>query len=190
MVQTLIKLAFFLCVALQASAQTLRLSKSTVLGTGCKAGSATVSVKNGVVSVAADNFQANAGPGVPISSNRKNCQAALTVDIPAGYQFAFGETKLPAQVKADQGVQVTVGSEYYFQGTLSGDQDTATVPGGTSGTVTLVNEYAPKAWSACGGSQVVNINTALRANNFNNKGASGFIKTRGSVDTSIVWKKC
>ncbi|KAJ2915691.1 hypothetical protein MD484_g4724, partial [Candolleomyces efflorescens] len=146
--------------------------------------------EDGVVSVDADEFAATAGPGVPISLNRKNCQAALTVDIPAGYQFAFGETKLPAQVKTDQGVQVSVGSEYYFQGTVSGDKDTTTVPGGTSGTVTLVNSYSPAAWSSCGGSQVVNLNTALRASNFNSKGSSGYIRAKGSVDTNIVWKKC
>lgn len=91
------------------------------------------------------------------------------------------------------------------QGTLSGGQDSTTIPGGTSGlsslctsdvtiaevnifdhyalkdTLTVVNEYSPAAWSSCGGSQVVNINTALRASNFRDKSASGYIKTKGSV---------
>ncbi|TEB32953.1 hypothetical protein FA13DRAFT_233590 [Coprinellus micaceus] len=190
MVRTHSQLALLLVVALQVTAQTLTVTNSGVIGTGCQPGTAQASVKNGVVSIEASNFIASAGPGVSYSSGRKNCQATLTVSVPSGYQFGFAETKLPAQVKTDSGVQVSARSEYYFQGELTKDQDTSTVPAGSSGTVTLVNSYGPSAWSSCGGSSIVNINTSLRASNANNRGGSGSIRLKGNLNTEVVWRKC
>ncbi|KAF6757924.1 hypothetical protein DFP72DRAFT_1065184 [Ephemerocybe angulata] len=189
MVNGIFKFTLVLCLGLQASAQSLTLTKAGLLGTGCSVSSATARIRDGVVSIEANNFGAYSGPGMAYSSSRKNCQATLSVNIPDGYQFAFGETRLPAAVRADKGTQVSASNLYYFQGEITQDEDTSTVPAGTSGTVTLVNSYGPSTWSSCGGAAIVNLNTALRAHS-TDKSASGSIKLRGSLDTKIVWRKC
>lgn len=184
------KLAIVLALSLQAAAQSLTVTKSGVIGSGCPAGTADISLSNNVVSVAASNFVASTGPGVPYSSGRKNCQATLSVNIPRGYQFAFKESRLPVQVVSERGTQVTATSAYYFQGEATEDQNTATVPAGASGSVTLVNSFAPSAWSSCGGSATVSINNALRASNSANRSASGSVRLRGTLNTRVVWRAC
>lgn len=39
------------------------------------------------VTVTASQYFAEAGPGIPISANRRNCQLTFGVKVPAGFTF-------------------------------------------------------------------------------------------------------
>ncbi|KAH6880176.1 hypothetical protein BKA70DRAFT_691551 [Coprinopsis sp. MPI-PUGE-AT-0042] len=174
-----------------ASAQDLRLTSLGAIGTGCPPYTVSGRVNSDdSLSLSFSKFRADAGPAFDISAGRTNCQLTLGVDIPAGYQFAFDETRLNAAYSVDAKVKAVSETYYYFQGQLQESTGQNSVSGpANSGFTTLVNKFTPAVWSPCGSSAVVGINTSLRIDNgaTNN---SGSIVVRNSTDASFIWRKC
>jgi hypothetical protein len=62
-----------------------------VIGTGCPPGSTyyVLNPEKTAVTVTFSEFFAEAGPGVSISKNRKQCQLTLGVSVPPGFTFGI-----------------------------------------------------------------------------------------------------
>ncbi|PPQ87811.1 hypothetical protein CVT25_008855 [Psilocybe cyanescens] len=62
-----------------------------VAGTGCPPGTTTaaISATGKAFSLIYSSFIAQSGPGTKYSDSRKNCQATLNIQVPAGYQFSL-----------------------------------------------------------------------------------------------------
>ena len=189
---TLTRLALALYfLSASAMAQDLKLKSVGAIGTGCPPSTVSGRVNNDdSLSLFFRDFKAEAGPSVDISAGRTNCQLTLAVDVPAGYQFAFDETRLNAAYSVDAKVRAISETYYYFQGQLQESTGQNSVSGpANSGYTTLVNKFTPVIWSPCGSSAVVGINTSLRVDNgaTNN---SGSIVVRNSTDASFIWRRC
>lgn len=142
-------------------------------------------------------YIAEIGPGIPLSSARRNCQITLDMYFPQGWQFAIASFDYRGYVTADAGVTGTQSSAYYFQGqgqtgrfssNFNGPIDRDYQFRDTIGLTSLV-------WSPCGASRALNINTQVRLNNRLNPNGSGLITT-DSIDGQIVhkyglqWRRC
>ncbi|KAH9481340.1 putative secreted protein [Psilocybe cubensis] len=99
-------------------------------GSGCPPGSASYYIDdNAALNVVYSSFYAEAGPGIPISENRKNCQLTLGVRVPQGFSFALASTQVNGYYYLDQGVTAAQDTLYYFQGSLSQGNATHRVTG-------------------------------------------------------------
>ncbi|KAG8811012.1 hypothetical protein FRC17_002665, partial [Serendipita sp. 399] len=158
-----------------------------VNGSGCPAGSAyyVLSTDKTAVTVTFSNFYASAGPGVPITENRKACQISLGVDVPRGYSFAVATVDYRGYFQLDKGVSAKQRAIYYFQGEANQVTAQSTRNGPISGAeYTFRDEFAVVAYSPCGKDTIFNSNSAISVDNSGNKQGSGYIAT-DSVDTTL-----
>jgi len=171
-----------------------------VNGSGCPPGSAyyLLSTDHTAVTITFSQFGAEAGPGISISQNRKNCQATLGVHVPGGFSFGVATVDYRGYYQLDSKVSATQDATYYFQGQLEEATAHSDLLGPVAGDdYTYRDEFdiTSTSYSPCGEDTVLNINTAIRVNNANNTKGSGYIST-DSIDTSLLqtfsfqWQTC
>lgn len=89
-------------------------------GSGCPAGSVSnvASDDRTVLTSIFDSFVAAVGPGIPVTSNRKNCQMTLKIHYPGGFQFSIFSADYRGFAQLDAGVDGLQKSTYYFSGEI------------------------------------------------------------------------
>ncbi|PPQ83468.1 hypothetical protein CVT25_007059 [Psilocybe cyanescens] len=144
-------------------------------GSGCPAGSASYFIddKTGL-NVVYSSFYAEAGPGVPISENRKNCQ--LTLGVRLDFLSLSGYYYLDPAVTAAQ-------ETLYYLGPVPGDY------------YNYGSSFPFITYSVCGTNTVLNIGTSIRASNTQNSKGSGYIATDDTKVSltqlfNLAWQAC
>lgn len=171
-----------------------------VNGSGCPAGSVfyQLSQDRQSVTVTFSAFGAQAGPGVNIAQNRKNCQLTLGVHVPGGFSFAVTTVDYRGYYQLDSKVVAKQDSTYYFQGQLQQASAHSQLVGPVNGadyTYRDTFDLTSTTTSPCGVDSVLNINSALQVNNAANTKGSGYI-TDDSIDASLTqtfnfnWLNC
>ncbi|KAF9531276.1 hypothetical protein CPB83DRAFT_892110 [Crepidotus variabilis] len=171
-----------------------------VLGTGCPSGSAyyVLSTDKTAVTVTFSQYFAEAGPGIPISHNRKNCALTFGINVPPGFTYGIASVDYRGYYFLDKKVIANQSAIYYFQGQTLQASARSNITGPIDGEdytwrdnfdlVSTVN-------SPCGVPSVLNINSDLRVSNSQNPSGVGYIAT-DSVDTTLnttlnfQWQKC
>lgn len=191
------KIGFALAVGVlgfqaQASArpQYFKIKNLIYAGTGCPAGTVAenVSLDGQAFTLLFDSFVAEAGPGLPLSASRKNCQLNLTFDCPAGWKFALVNLDARGFAALDHGVTGVQQTSFYFQGSAMTGRIDRTIHGPHSADYQVRDTLpaASRQWGTCGRSaRSLNINTAVRVDNFRNRAGSGLL-TADSIDGSLV----
>ncbi|KAF6745521.1 hypothetical protein DFP72DRAFT_1077487 [Ephemerocybe angulata] len=185
---TFVSLAMVLGAALQTTAQSLSVVSSSFSGNGCPQGSGTtISVTSGSISYTPPStFTAAVGPGVPASANLEACRIAISANIPSGFRFRFAQTNVPVTTSTGSGNSEQVTDTYFFS-SAAGTTATVTTTLTSTGSTTVSNVYSPATvWSPCGGSDIININTQLRAIG----SSAGSITSAGTIVTPITWQAC
>jgi hypothetical protein len=146
-----------------ANADTLTLGNPAYGGTGCPAGSASVSLSPDAtaISMLFDSYVVEAGNGVAF--DRKNCNIAVPVHVPSGYSVAIfaidyrGFTGLPAGGRANLSVDYFlanggrgVHTSKAFRGPVADDY----LKSDDLGLESLV-------WTACGADTILRANTSM-----------------------------
>ncbi|KAJ2922367.1 hypothetical protein H1R20_g14723, partial [Candolleomyces eurysporus] len=171
-----------------------------VLGTGCPPGTTYYALNpdKTAVTVTFSEFYAEAGPGIPISSNRKACQLTLGVAVPPGFSFGIATVDYRGFYQLDSKVTATQGSIYYFQGQQIQAPSQSILVGPVAGadyTYRDTFDLVSTVQSPCGISTVLNINSNLQVSNTNNRQGSGYLAT-DSIDTALAttfnfqWQTC
>ncbi|KAI8919021.1 hypothetical protein PhCBS80983_g01875 [Powellomyces hirtus] len=151
----------------------------------------------GSFTVLFDKFIAEAGPDVPRSENRKNCQLNVGIHIPGGFQFSIASADFRGWAQLDAKVSGLQTTQYYFQGNGKTVSTAARIPGPITDSYAIHEEigFTSLSWSRCGEDSNVNINTAIFVDNSKAKTASGLLTT-DSIDGKVQqiygfqWQKC
>ena len=172
----------------------------SVNGSGCPAGTATVTVleDHTAFRVTYHDFIAVAGGGSQPTDLRKNCQLGLLIHVPQGFTFAIASADYRGRARLAAGATGLQRTNYYFQGS----PDDTFVDHPLAGPLravwhtTDVTPVAQLVFAPCGVFRNLNINTELRVNA--GTVAPGVVSsmsmrsTDGDIDTifHFSWKTC
>ncbi len=126
-------------------------------GTGCPKNSLTYALSSGQQELVLDynRFFVRSGPGTNKSLDRKYCNLAIPVHVPAGYEIALAtESEGKALVRATG--KATLNVESFFPGT-SGIKNTKVFKLGHYN-VTIGDSENSIAWSTCGSDTILRMN--------------------------------
>ncbi|KAI9141959.1 secreted protein [Paraphysoderma sedebokerense] len=175
------------------------LEEVTYAGSGCPKDTARASFNDErtAVTVLFDQYVASAGPGIPMSENRKNCQLNVKVHIPRGYQYSVATVDYRGFVQLDPTVTALQRSAYYFAGELREAVKQAPFYGPVEKDYVFRDtfDFQSMVWSSCTESTTMNINSQIRIDNSRDRKKSGTMTT-DSIDgkvkqiLGITWRKC
>ncbi|RXW18988.1 hypothetical protein EST38_g6865 [Candolleomyces aberdarensis] len=171
-----------------------------VIGSGCPPGSTyyLLNPDRTAVTVTFSQYYAEAGPGIPISANRKNCALTFGVQVPPGFTFGVATVDYRGFYQLDRSVTAAQQSIYYFQGNLQQATARSNLVGPVSGadyTYRDSFDLVSTVLSPCGQDTVLVVTSDLRVNNAQNRQGSGYIAT-DSIDTALAqtfnfqWQTC
>jgi hypothetical protein len=177
----------------------VRVRSITYAGSGCAAGSVAenISPDRQAFTLLFDSFMAEAGPGVPFTEKRKNCQLNVDLDFPAGWSYSIAKIDYRGYVSLDPGVRALQRASYYFQGSGQTAAASSSAVGPVDQDYQLEDVLGISAlvWSPCGAQRSLNINTEVRADNSLNPAGNGLITT-DSIDGTfktifaLQWTHC
>jgi hypothetical protein len=174
------------------------LDVQTVNGSGCPAGTATVSMQpdNTGFRIKYTDFRAEDGGNADPTAIRKNCQVNLLVHIPQGFTFAVARADYTGRAHLEAGATALERSNYYFQGSSDNSYADHTFAGPLDGTwrATDITATADLVFAPCGVTRSLNINTELRVD-AGASAAKSYISMRtsdGDVYTLVQfqWRQC
>lgn len=164
MKNAILKLSLSIAAALLAQtamADGIRLGVPSMGGTGCPEGSASASVSpdQTSLSILFDQFVASAGGNTGKNLDRKSCNIAIPVQVPAGMSVSIlavdyrGFNDLPA------GAMARMSAEYFFAGS-QGPRFVQDFRGPIAQDFLFNNQMVAVAWSACGASTILRVNAS------------------------------
>ncbi len=182
---------------LEANAAGLRLGDAAYGGTGCPAGSASVTLSpdETAVSILFDSYVAEAGYTTNRSVDRKSCNITIPVQVPQGYSVSVFQVDYRGFNAVPSGASTRFDAEYFWAGSR-GPRLSKTFLGPVNDNYTLTDELIATTlvWAPCGASVNLRVNTSMMART-NNR----FDQTMGTVDSADIssgliyhlrWKRC
>jgi hypothetical protein len=172
----------------------------SVNGSGCPAGSATVTVleDHTAFRVTYHDFSVTAGGASAPTDFRKNCQLNLLIHVPQGFTFAIASADYRGRARLQDGATGLQRTNYYFQG--SPDNNFVDHPfAGPLRAVWHTTDTTPVAelvFAPCGVFRNLNLNTELRVHAGtvapDKVSAMSMRTTDGDIDTifHFAWKTC
>lgn len=167
-------------------------------GSGCRPGTADVAVSpdNKAFTAIYSEYLAEAGPGVPSTQGRKNCQLNVLVHVPQGFTFAIAKVDYRGYGQLQRGAVASQRANYYFQGMTQSTFVTHPIAAPLDDNWLASDEVpiASVVWHPCGELRNLNINTELRIARGTSTGTS-FVtmdSTDGSIATTyhFAWRRC
>lgn len=138
----------------------------TVNGSGCPKDTVTVAVApdNTAFTVTYNAYMAKIGPNLDITLARRNCQAAIKVNVPNGFTFGIVTAEYRGYAKLAKDVSATQVASYYFQNSPDTDRRKHDFKGDfdDSWQANDSTEWAQVVWGSCTEKRLFNINTELR----------------------------
>lgn len=201
MLKTLTVLMAVLGAALSAEAQLargMRLGAPEYGGTGCPAGTASVSLspEEDAISVLFDQFTVEAGASTGRRVDRKACLLSVPVTVPQGYSIGVIQVDYRGfNVVPNYGASTRLNTEYFWAG-IRGPTYSRVFNGPNNQDFTLTNGIMTEnmVWTPCGASVNLRINTSIMA-----QSNSRMEQTMMGVDSAditsgliyhVQWRRC
>ena len=155
-------LALALAAMSTAHADGIRLGVPAAGGNGCPAGtvSATVSPDQQSLSILFDQFIAEAGGDTRLTVDRKSCNIAIPVSVPAGLSVSIIAVDYRGYNILPRGAIARMTAEYFFAGTR-GPLFSQTFRGPVNEDFLFNNTMAAVAWSPCGADTILRVNASM-----------------------------
>lgn len=192
----LLSLATLLIGVTSYAQNTIALGEPGYGGTGCPAGSVSVTLSPDArsLSLLFDQYYVEAGGATNKSFDRKSCNIAIPVHVPQGYSVSILEIDYRGYNYLPTGATSQFNVEYFFAGSR-GPRFQKTFRGPLDDEYLLSNTLAATAivWSKCGADVNLRTNTSIRVTTRQNKEALATVDSQ-DINAAIVyqlsWKKC
>ncbi len=181
-----------LCIPAHAAG--ISLGKPGYGGNGCPAGTADVALGAGgkTLTLRFDSYQASAGGSSGKSLDRKTCNLAIPVKVPAGKSVSIIAIDFRGQSRLPAGASARFSAEYFLAGS-SGPKFVRNITGPKTGAFTSSDKLTAKVWSACGTDVILRTNSSILVKASGGKAASFSVKAQ-DVKTAVVyslqWRDC
>ncbi|MEG3633640.1 DUF4360 domain-containing protein [Micromonospora palythoicola] len=167
-------------------------------GSGCRPGTADVAVSpdNTAFTTIYSDYLVQAGPGIPVTDGRRNCQLNVLVHAPAGYTFAIVKVDYRGYGLLNPGAVASARANYYFQGMTQSTFSNHPIPAPLDDNWMVTDEVpiASVVWHPCGELRNLNINTELRLSRGRSTDTNFLTmdSTDGSIQTMyhLAWQPC
>lgn len=193
----LVGFAMVIVAATQAEAAGLKLGVPAYGGTGCPAGTAslTLSPDETELSVLFDQFVAEAGSTTQKRIDRKSCSLSIPVQVPQGYSIAIFQVDYRGFNAIPYGAYNKFDAEYFWAG-MRGPKISRLFSGPLVDNFTVTDQLIASAlvWTACSDSVNLRVNASLLAQT--NRAMEQTTSSIDSVDVSsgliyhIQWRRC
>ncbi|KAK4206926.1 hypothetical protein QBC37DRAFT_434236 [Rhypophila decipiens] len=169
------------------------------VGAGCPAANLTsFSVPNaGTIAIPRSIWKAESGvDNTRVAENRVGCTTTISVNHPAGWQFALVKADYYGRVKVPLGVEAISRTVYSFSGDSASKASQYYFDGPFDGIYYRNDRYIDSArtWSKCGSGAALIVNSEVRVapigNAVANKPASMEIYNFLGNQIGLQWKKC
>jgi hypothetical protein len=172
-----ILLSLFTALApLAAHADTIKLGTPAYGGTGCPAGSASVSLSpdNSAISILFDQYVVDTG-GTK-SFDRKNCNIAVPVHVPQGFSVAVMAIDYRGFMQLPEGARANLMVNYFLAGQGHGVSTNKPFYGAMSDNYLKSDQLGLQSivWSACGADTILRANTSM------------FVSTNQNLDEAMA----
>lgn len=182
-------------ISLTAEANQIRLGQAAYGGTGCPAGSASVTLSpdQDALSILFDNYVAEAGGGRRV--DRKSCNISVPVQVPSGYSVAVFQVDYRGFNSIPRGAQSRFDAEYFWAG-ARGPRISRTFVGPVNDVYSVTDGLIATAlvWTPCSASVTLRVNTSMMAQS--NARSEQTLATVDSADISsgliyhLQWRRC
>lgn len=135
-------------------------------GSGCPAGSVAGQLSDDatLITLAYDQFVAQAGKGIKPAEQRKNCQLNVKIRYPSGWQYSVFKADIRGYASIPKGATGTCRATYYFSGETKQIMSTTTFKGPYDDNYLKTDQFGVEStvWSPCGKEGLININSEVR----------------------------
>jgi hypothetical protein len=166
-------------------------------GTGCPQGSVDtyISPDSQAMTLIFDQYVAEAGTGIPISSGRKFCNLTLDLIIPGGWQVSVFKVDYRGYVDLRAGTSAQVAASYYFSGSDARTNTRTTraqFVGAVTGNYTKSDNIGIESlvWSPCNVERALNVKTEARVNGRNGLLTVDTIDGEFQQKYHLKWRRC
>lgn len=180
-----------------ARADDIRLGTPSYGGTGCPAGTASVSLTDDAktLSILFDQYVVEAGRAAGKRIDRKSCNVAIPVHVPGGYSVSIIKLDYRGFNSLPEGASSTFNVEYFLAGSR-GPAFSRTFRGAQDKDYLVSNVLAAEAvvWSPCGTDVILRSNSSLMT--ITNSRMEQTLSTLDSVDIDagiiyqLQWRRC
>lgn len=182
-------------ISLTAEASQIRLGEAAYGGTGCPAGTASVTLSpdQTALSILFDSYVAEASGGRRV--DRKSCNISIPVQVPQGYSVAVFQVDYRGFNSIPRGGQSRFDAEYFWAG-ARGPRVSRTFVGPVNDMYTISDGLVANTlvWTPCGASVNLRVNTSMMAQT--NSWGEQAMATVDSADVSsgliyhVQWRRC
>jgi hypothetical protein len=148
------------------SGHEVQISGVSYAGSGCPANSVAGLLSSDLTTITLlyDSFVAQAGEGISAAQYRKNCQLAVKLRYPSGWQFSVFKSDTRGYAYLPKGATGTAKATYYFSGESKQTTSTLTLKGFFDNNYLRTDTFPVEStvWSPCGQEGLLNINSEVR----------------------------
>jgi len=185
-----------LATSFQAQAQEISLGVPGYGGSGCPSNSvsATLSPDQKSLSLLFDEYVVQAGGETGKSLDRKTCNVAIPVRVPAGRSVSVLTVDYRGFNQLPPGARSQFSVEYFFAG-ARGPAFAQTFRGPKEEDYLITNEIVADAmvWSPCGEDVILRTNSSIRVNTTRNQEAMATVDTqdvKAAIVYQLQWRTC